>query len=71
MQVRLLMVCFCLVLQGPALTIPEEVRACVLTFRHVCDFHAFRKQGKCFKADMCYVDMHYGTAAGTLSCSTS
>lgn len=59
------MVCFSSVLQGPALAIPEEVSACVLSFKHIRISHGFHKQEECFEADMHYVDMHYGTAAWT------
>lgn len=60
------MVYFSSVFQGPALAIPEEVSACVLSFKHVCISHGFHKQEECFEADM-----HHGPATRTLICSTS
>lgn len=60
------MVCFSSVLQGPAVAIPEEVSACALCFKHICISHGSPKQEECFEADM-----HYGTAAWTLTCSMS
>lgn len=57
------MVCFSSVLQGPALAIPEEVSACVLSFKHICVSHGFHKQEECFEADYealwdCSLDTH-------------